>query len=236
MQEARTWDEPHEERGEALRELVDHRIATGSGGGLVSDASSSFGRRLFSLRFAGPVGLACLALFVGAFRGSLLLAPAASSVLSPSAPSSEVTLGESPPPSCPLEPPTSGEPEALIDVRDLPNAPRPTGLHSPSSKKPNAIDTSLESLESLEIETKILREARAARLAGAASRSLSLTAEHEARFPNGALAPERDAERISALCALGQREEARRRLANFERRWASSSLLDRVRTSCGHTP
>lgn len=223
LREARTWDEPLDERGAQLRELVDRRIAAAAATSATRSATASS----FGLRVAGGVGLACVAFVVVALRGSTPSAPSVSGV-SPS-----IAAG----PTAPLaiaqavqEPELQiNQPERPIDVRDLPNAPRAT-TSGTSFKRAEAIDGSLE------IEARILRAARAARLAGQAARSLSLVTEHATRFPNGALAPERDAERISALCALGRREEAQKHIADFELRWTSSPLLERVRASCRGTP
>ncbi len=215
LREARTCDEAPDEKGAVLRELVDRRIAA---------EPAAAGVRLFALRIAAPVGLAALALATGVVvlgdRDPVTPPVAESAALaSPKRAASETARPEERP-----------APEPVIEVRDLPDAPKaPTFA---SAVKP-PIDRSIDIDSSLEIETRILREARAARLAGAADRCLSLVEEHASRFPNGALAPERDAERISALCAVGRVEEARQRIAEFERRGASAALLGRVRASCG---
>lgn len=222
LREARTWDEPSDERGAQLRELVDRRIAAAAAGAPRPASASSF-----ALPVAGVVGLACVAFAVVALRGSSASAPAVSDA-SPS-----IAAGPTAPLAKARAIPEPGletrQPEPPIDVRDLPDAPRATSSGA-ASRRVDPVDGSLE------IEAKILREARAARLAGQAARSLSLVTEHATRFPNGALAPERDAERISALCALGRREEAQKHIADFELRWTSSPLLERVRASCRGTP
>ena len=225
LREARTWDEPPDERGAQLRELVDRRIAAAAAS--ATSATRSATASSFGLRVAGGVGLACVAFVVVALRGSTPSAPAPSGA-SPSiaaAPTAPLAIAQA------IQEPELqiNQPEKPIDVRELPEVPRATSSGA-APKRADSIDGSLE------IEAKILREARAARLAGEAARSLSLVTEHATRFPNGALAPERDAERISALCALGRREQAQKHIADFELRWASSPLLERVRASCRGTP
>ena len=225
LREARTWDEPPDERGSELRELVDRRIAAASTSTAKSATASTFG-----LRVAAGVGLACVAFVVVALRGSTPTAPAVSDAspsiaAGPTAPLTNARAAQAiQEPELQIE-----QSERPIDVRNLPNAPRAT-TSGTTFKRAEAIDGSLE------IEARILREARAARLAGEAARSLSLVTEHATRFPNGALAPERDAERISALCALGRREQAQKHIADFELRWTSSPLLEGVRASCRGTP
>ena len=228
LREARSWDEPLDERGVELRELVDRRIAAAAAS--ATSATKSASASSFGLRVAGGVGLACVAFVVVALRGSTPTAPAVSGV-SPSSPAGQTAPLAVEQAAQAVQPPELqiNQPEMPTDVRDLPDAPRAASSGA-AFKKADAVDGSLE------IEAKILREARAARLAGQAARSLSLVTEHATRFPNGALAPERDAERISALCALGRREQAQKHIADFELRWTSSPLLERVRASCRGTP
>jgi len=226
LREARMWDEPPDERGAELRELVDRRIASMNATSAPRSATASS----FGLRVAGVVGLACVAFTVVAFRSSTASAPAAPGASPSIAAGATAPLATAQ--AAPVHEPelhASRQPEPSIDVRALPDAPPATSSRA-AFKRTELIDGSLE------IEAKILREARAARLAGAAGRSLSLVTEHATRFPNGALAPERDAERISALCALGRRGEAQTHIADFELRWTSSPLLERVRAACRGTP
>ena len=227
LREARTWDEPQDERGERLRQLIERRIAATSPAGTTKPASSS----TFALPIAGVVGLACIAFGVVALHGSTTSAPTVSgpSTSVTAAPTAQLTIEPAPQVLHAPEPHQSQPSHPLIDVRALPDAPRAKSS-SAAVNGADAVDRSLE------IEAKMLREARAARLAGEATRSLSLVTEHATRFPNGALAPERDAERIGALCALGRREEAQKHITEFEVRWASSPLLERVRAACRGTP
>ena len=242
--EARSWDEPSEALGQALKERLDRRI--GAAAALMTssdtDSTSTPAPRAFPFGLAASAaGIACVGLFVAAFRSGTMVEPPASgpSASVPalaSAPRVDpLPAAQSEPQSLP-EPTSPSAPTRTVDVRDLPNsagaAPVVAGIARSSQATPShdAIDGSLEE------ESKMLRAARTARLAGAPERSLALTIEHAARFPSGALAPERDAERISALCSLGRRDDARREIGEFEARWPSSALLERVRTSCRGVP
>jgi hypothetical protein len=82
-------------------------------------------------------------------------------------------------------------------------------------------------------EAELLRQADSARKAGDAPRALALIEEHGARFPDGILVQEREAERVVVLCALGRTEEARAAASAFLRVWPRSPLASRVRASCG---
>jgi hypothetical protein len=85
----------------------------------------------------------------------------------------------------------------------------------------------------LDAEVAILREARQALREGRATRALSLLDEHGRRFPRGVLAEDCAAERVFALCALGNVEQARAEGVRFLAGHALSPHADAVRASCG---
>jgi hypothetical protein len=57
---------------------------------------------------------------------------------------------------------------------------------------------------------------------------LSLTREHARRFPQGALAQEREVIAIEALSRLGRTEAARQRGTQFERQYPGSAHQPKV--------
>lgn len=229
LREARSFDEAAEETGAALRERLDRRIAAESAG--VQSATGALARLPNVLRFVAPVGLACVGLLVWELRrGNVVESPAGGTTIGANSAPIVTVVPQAPQQSEASPSQVTPTPERTIDVRDLPSTSIATKPRSAQGQALGPAD------ESLEVETKLLRDARTARLAGAPERSLSLTNEHATRFPKGALAPERDAERISALCALGRREDARLQIGEFEARWPSSSLLERVRASCRGLP
>ena len=85
---------------------------------------------------------------------------------------------------------------------------------------------------SVAAEVAILRRVSDALRAGDAKGALAGVDEHARRFPSGALAEERDMERIVALCALGRRNEAARATSQFSRAYPSSSHEARIREAC----
>jgi outer membrane protein assembly factor BamD (BamD/ComL family) len=85
-------------------------------------------------------------------------------------------------------------------------------------------------------EVLLLGEAHAAIRNGQAEHALALLDEHSRRFPRGALGEEREASRVTALCALGRVAEARAAADRFLRVSPLSPHAGRVRASCGGSP
>jgi hypothetical protein len=83
------------------------------------------------------------------------------------------------------------------------------------------------------MEIALLRDARRALHDGQPSSALSLLAEHERRFPHGALAEDCAAQRVFALCALGDVSQARAEGIRFLAAHAQSPYADAVGGSCG---
>jgi hypothetical protein len=66
-----------------------------------------------------------------------------------------------------------------------------------------------------------------------AARVLALVHEHERRFPNSALAPEREGARVLAMCGSAPSSEAKALAQTFLRAHPLSPLGGRVRATCG---
>ncbi len=75
-------------------------------------------------------------------------------------------------------------------------------------------------------------EGRGAAQRGPTEDALTTLAEHERRFPRGALSEERLAARIHALCGLGRDAEAQRDLMTLSLDHPQSQLLEGARQSC----
>jgi hypothetical protein len=88
----------------------------------------------------------------------------------------------------------------------------------------------------LDREIALLRDARRALRDGQPSSALALLEEHGRRFPNGALAEDRAAARVFALCALGDVPRARAEGVLFLAAHARSPYADAVGGSCGSPP
>jgi hypothetical protein len=106
-----------------------------------------------------------------------------------------------------------------------------TGVARTPSIPPSA-DASSTLLE----EAKLLAAAQRALNAGNARRALRWLAEHRERFAGGALAQEREAAQVFALCALGRAVDAQRHAQRFVDHWPDSPLGARVRAGCPKPP
>jgi outer membrane protein assembly factor BamD (BamD/ComL family) len=87
--------------------------------------------------------------------------------------------------------------------------------------------------DSLPEEVRLLSKAEQQVGAGHADQALTTLNEHERRFPGGALAEERLAARVQALCALGRVSEAQAELAKLAHTHPRSAHFDRARRFCG---
>jgi hypothetical protein len=82
-------------------------------------------------------------------------------------------------------------------------------------------------------EVRLLSRAEQQINDGLATDALKTLGEHERRFPTGALAEERMAARVQAMCALGRTAEAQSDLTMLTRAYPQSSYLERARRVCG---
>jgi len=107
-------------------------------------------------------------------------------------------------------------------------APKPTAI-----VRPVVTAAPVPTTPSIEEETSLLLTSQGALREGDAARALALLDDHARRFPNGALAEERDASRVLALCALGRTVEAKTAGQTFLAAHPRSPAAARVRASCG---
>ena len=89
--------------------------------------------------------------------------------------------------------------------------------------------------ESYAAELGLLHRAHAAYAVRDFPSTLALVAEHTRRFPNGRLSEEREGLRVESLAGLGRRDETRRAVAAFSRRFPRSVLLPRLREMANST-
>jgi TolA-binding protein len=121
------------------------------------------------------------------------------------------------------EPPAAEPPAALVERAPIVHAHRPAA-------RPVARDDA----RTLAAETALLRDADRALRAGDTATALARLDEHATRFPNGALAPERSAERLIVLCELGVADP--RAVSRFLDARSGSPLAARVRSACAPKP
>lgn len=99
----------------------------------------------------------------------------------------------------------------------------PIAPSEPAPSAPMAAPAPAPSVGSdLAAEAHLLAKAQAALGAGRGTDALTLLNEHDARFPNGTLAPESGALRVRALCVSGRMDEARAQTERLRARFPSA--------------
>lgn len=202
--------------------------AGGAAGGSGLSALGGAGRGLWALGGAG----AAIALGLSAWvmtRGPSDPAPREPDAVS--APEVVRAPAVSAPESPPAEPaPAEDSPAAPASPPDLEAAPptaEPAAPEEPRRARPRAAARRRAPSDGPS-ETSLLEQARAA-LGSRPAEALELTRRHRARFPEGALAEEREVIAIEALERLGRDAAARARAAEFERRYRGSVHQPRLR-------
>ena len=109
-----------------------------------------------------------------------------------------------------------------------PEAPAPPQHSEPATDIPTTAPTAVPEPAFGPSEGALLLAARVALRGTNPSRALALTAQHEARFPRGAMREERDVIAIEALMQLGERPRAERRKYAFLARYPSSPYRARI--------
>jgi hypothetical protein len=237
----RDADEPRESDERRVRRSLLRRLAVGAsftaaGVGAVPSAAA------LSLGVVGKtvVGVASLAVVFGTWHAIQV----AEGPRRTPAPVASGSLGAAAAPA-PASRADSGDPSRAGSTDAAPLAPvARTAVDAPSAAPmrpaPSSLDVATpaatagrrDAPDTLREETASLRQAQAALRAGAPGQALALIEAQERRFTDGALAPERAAARILALCALARVDEAREQVQRFERQWPRSPLLARVRSAC----
>jgi hypothetical protein len=93
--------------------------------------------------------------------------------------------------------------------------------------------TTAQAADGLGEEVRLLSRAQQDLNDGRPARALKTLAEHEQRFPTGALAEERLAMRVQALCVQGRRAEANLDLTELSRAFPGSVHIAPARAACG---
>lgn len=112
---------------------------------------------------------------------------------------------------------------------DPPAAPRRKASTPEIDKRDAAPEASASALAA---EAALLQRAQTAHAAGDDVAALGLLDQHAREYADGALAQERAALRVVALCAAGREDEGRAAAASFLRAHPGSVLAERVRGAC----
>lgn len=210
-------------------------------------ASAATGTRLT------VIGLALAAAVAAVWFGRELVAP--TQVATPSSAvheHDETTGGVAQSPSAtpvrsaagaPSDAPTAAVPPTTVEPAVITPAVAPATTRAPSPSQPaarsgarpsartHAADVEIE-IDAFADETELLRAAQAARARGDARGAIALLAAGARRFGAGALAEERAALHVLALCDLGRGARARKEAEAFARTYPGSPLLGRVTSAC----
>jgi len=177
---------------------------------------SSLAQLTVKARIVGGLSVMALGAGLGAFVHAR---PAPPSVVRTASPAPSVAPAET---STPAAVPPPSEPAAD------PRLSHPT----PSVPRPSSQSVGRAPADSLPEEVRLLTRAEKQLNAGLAGDALKTLAEHERRFPNGALAEERLAARVHALCELGRTGDARTEMARLGRAYPQSPQIERARRFC----
>ncbi len=151
-------------------------------------------------------------------------------------PASGATTQNAEPATVLLPPPAALAPLSVPAIPAIARGPS-VGL-GPPRQRHDEVESQVEapaphlSPSTLESETRLIRAGIAALHGGDPAAALAFFDEHARSYPNGALAEERAAEGVTALCDLGRVDEANRAAAAFVVQHPGSPLAARVSASC----
>ncbi|MGH7282482.1 MAG: hypothetical protein ACRELY_13225 [Polyangiaceae bacterium] len=124
---------------------------------------------------------------------------------------------------------------STVDIDHRPRPSTSTIDHRPSTStiedRPATVANSLQ----VTAEVDLLRRAQEALNDGDANAALALLDEHARKYPNGALAEEREAARVVALCAANRVDDARATAQSFSTAHPQSPFAARIAASCAGT-
>jgi hypothetical protein len=120
-------------------------------------------------------------------------------------------------------------PEVVAEVPPSPSAPV---VGSGASRAVDSQKPPARPRDGLAEEVALLSRAETELHAGRPAKALLALAEHQRKFPRGALAEERTAARIQALCALGRNDEANAQLKQLLHISPNSAQEERARQAC----
>jgi len=129
------------------------------------------------------------------------------------------------------------QPTALVGSASpevAPTAPHPASALVAGSASSRPVDSprAARPRDSLAGEVALLSRAETELRAGRPGNALLALNEHQRKFPRGALAEERTAARIQALCALGRSDEADAQLKQLQHISPNSAHQERARQVC----
>jgi hypothetical protein len=238
LEAGKRGDDPGPEDRARMRRALMASIAAGGAGAAASIAGEGAARAAEktieaagTAKLAGGVWKLLLGLaVVGAVGGGLMLRRSAPAAQEPAAPV-PIEAQEEARAAGPVEMPQAAEPAPPVRAEPAPPA---NPAAAPAAKRaPAAVKAPpLAAEDTLEAETRRLREAHDALNRGNAARALELLDAQSADFAGGQLREERAAARALSLCKLGRTDQASAEAGRFLRDNPRSPLADRVRAAC----
>jgi hypothetical protein len=228
----------------AMKAAVTGAVVAGSGTAATTTVVSSVG--VLALKFAVTVAVVGGMSAAGVKGVSVYRAHHATAIDTPAVVAVAPTPVAPPPVVAGVAaPPAPAVPPIALPAITAPDLPPPPAI---PSEPPHAVKTTARTASpavgvnppparaesTIEIETRLLRDAEALRRSGNGAGALALLDEHAARFPTGVLAEERAAGRVFALCDLGRVSDATFEAQRFLTERPHSALAARVRASCAH--
>lgn len=117
-------------------------------------------------------------------------------------------------------PPLVLQPEEAAEVHVAEDPPVPSARSTLTSTR--------SGVDAYALELPVLQPAQRAVARRDFASALAAIAEHQAQFPSGVLAEEREALRVRVFVGLGRMEDARRAAQSFRKRFPKSALHDRI--------
>ena len=132
----------------------------------------------------------------------------------------------------PPQPTAAREPASTPAAAVAPAPVAPPPPLQPAAAAP--VTAAAPKLPALSGELELLSDAQRALREDQLSRALALLDQHAARYPRGALTPERLAARAVVLCRMGDAPSGRAEARRLEASAPSSPLIAWVRSRCGY--
>jgi hypothetical protein len=198
-------DEPSEEQLRRLEARIAPLFVTGAGTGTGVAAAAKAGKSTLAKWLAGGLTVGALGAGGYAVHRSMQASPPSTVGVDAAAPGFDAA------------------PDAPVADAGLASTPAPTPKQATRAKSPPA------SADGLTEEARILARAQTALRDGNPARALRDIDRHQAKFPRGVLAEERERLAIETLLALGRRDAAEARARHFRSAFPDSLQWDRIR-------
>lgn len=197
-----------------------------------ANATASVGATAHGVGLGKVIGIALVALAIGSgagyFAGRAATSPLTTTTAPVAAPTTLAPATSSATANAVSPSTTSPSAFAAVDVASLPSVAAPVAA---APREPsNATVNQSSAVEVIARERALLDQAGRALREGDGGKALALVDRHAHDFPRGSLVEEREVLAIQSLASLGREDDAKARMATFERRFATSPFLPALRS------